>query len=29
MKSIVGDGFDAADHDDKRAERYRRREGFY
>lgn len=29
MKSIVGEGFDAADHDDKRAERYRRREGFY
>jgi PPOX class probable FMN-dependent enzyme len=29
MKSIVGDDFDAADHDDKRDARYRRREGFY
>jgi PPOX class probable FMN-dependent enzyme len=29
MKSIVGDGFDAADHDARRDVRYQRREGFY
>jgi PPOX class probable FMN-dependent enzyme len=29
MKSIVGDGFDAADFDESRAQRYSRREGFY
>lgn len=29
LKSIQGEGFDAADYDDKRAARYARREGFY
>jgi PPOX class probable FMN-dependent enzyme len=29
MKSILGDAFDGADYDAKRAERYERREGFY
>ena len=29
MKTVKGDGFDAAEYDEKRAQRYKRREGFY